>query len=160
MPTDAEIEARFWKELRSSPLLMIGLVGATDAHAQPMAAFFDGDHGPIWFFTSRENKLVEKLAQSHHAVANYVAKGHDLFATLHGHLGIENDPAVIDHFWNKDEAAWYKGGRNDPHLALLRLDTERAEIWLGGSTFGNAVRRLIGGDLKAAQAARTAKVVL
>jgi len=160
MTSEAEIEARFWKELRSSPILMIGLVGAPDAHAQPMHAFFDEDHGPIWFFTSRGNNLVARLGLSHHAVANYMAENHKLFATLHGQLNVEQDAGVIDHFWSREEAAWYKEGRDDPDLALLRLDATRAEIWLGGSKLGAAIERLIGRDLKAVQAERTARVIL
>lgn len=160
MTSEADIEARFWKELRSSPVLMIGLVGASEAHAQPMHAFFDDDHGPIWFFTSRGNNLVAKLTQSHHAVANFMAKNHAVFATIHGQLNIESDPAVIDHFWSREEAAWYKEGRDDPDITLLRLDASRAEIWLGGSKLGAAIERLVGRDLKAAQAERTARVVL
>lgn len=160
MSSDAEIEARFWKELKSNPVLMIGLVGASDAHAQPMTAFFDGDHGPIWFFTSRDSNLVAKLGQSHHAIANYVAKGHDLFASVHGHLALENNPAVIDHFWNSHIAAWYEGGRNDPRLALLRLDTSHAEIWLNASSIAAAVKRLLGRDPQSDYAGKVAEVSL
>jgi general stress protein 26 len=160
MLSEADIEARFWKELRANPTLMIGLVGAADAHAQPMRAFLDGDHPPIWFFTARGNNLVTKLAQSHHAIANYVAKGHEVFASIHGRLSIDNDPATIDRFWNDDEARWYEGGRDDPSVTLLRLDADKAEIWLPETGFGGAITRLLGRDPKQAQAERTAEVRL
>lgn len=160
MSSDAEIEGRFWKELKSNPVLMIGLVGASEAHAQPMTAFFDGDQGPIWFFTARDNNLVAKLSQSHHAIANYVAKGHDLFASVHGRLTIENDPAVIDRFWNSHVAAWYEGGRQDPKLALLRLDTDHAEIWLNASSVATAVKAMLGRDPKADYKDKVAEVSL
>jgi len=160
MADDAEIEAKFWSELKSNPVLMIGLVGAQDAHAQPMTAFFEGEHGPIWFFTTRDNGLVEKLTQSHHAIANYVAKGHGLFATLHGRLTIDNDRATIDRLWNPHIAAWYEQGKDDPKLALLRLDPENAEIWLNGSSFGAAIKRLIGRDPKEDYKGKVAEVSL
>ena len=160
MATDTEIEAQFWTELKRTPTVMIGLVGAHDAHGQPMTAFFDDDHGPVWFFTTKDNGLVEKLAESHHAIANFVAKDHALFASVHGRLSVDNNPATIDHFWNSHIAAWYEGGRTDPKLALLRLDTERAEIWLNGSSFGAAIKRLFGQDPKAAYADNVAEVTL
>jgi general stress protein 26 len=31
--------------------------------------------------------------------------------------------------WSPSVAAWYKGGKNDPNLKLLRFDTENATIW-------------------------------
>jgi general stress protein 26 len=160
MANEAEIEARFWKELKSSPVVMIGLVGAQDAHAQPMTAFFEGEHGPIWFFTAKDNGLVAKLAQSHHAVANFVGKGHDLFATLHGHLSIDQDRATIDRLWNPIIAAWYEQGKDDPKLALLRLDANRAEIWLNGSSFGAAIKSFFGRDPKADYKDKVAEVTL
>jgi len=160
MASDAEIEARFWKELKASPVIILGLDGARDGHGVPMTAFFEEDHGPLWFFTSRSSGLVQALGQSHRAMAHYVAKGHDLFATVHGNLGIEQNAAVIDKLWNNHVAAWYPGGRDDPDLVVLRLDTEHAMIWLNASSLGAAVKRLLGRDPRADYAENMAEVRL
>ena len=40
--------------------------------------------------------------------------------------------AGISAGWNGLVAAWFEGGKDDPKLALLRLDAERAEIWWTG----------------------------
>ena len=45
-------------------------------------------------------------------------------------------------------AAWYEGGKDDPKLALLRLDAEDAEIWLNGSSMLAGVKMLLGVDPK------------
>jgi len=148
MPSDAEIEAKFWKELKSSPFMMLGLNGSSDALGQPMTAQTEGDHGPIWFFTTKTNTLVEALSESHEAIATYTSKRHDLFASVHGRLTVDNDDATIDRLWNPHVEAWYEQGRNDPKLALLRLDTQSAQLWLGGSSIGAAIMRLIGHDPK------------
>ena len=55
-------------------------------------------------------------------------------ATVHGRLSIDNDRATIDKLWNRYVAAWFEGGKDDPKLALLRLDAERAEIWVDASS--------------------------
>lgn len=160
MTSDADIEAKFWKELKSAPVIILGLDGARDGHGQPMMAFFDDDHGPLWFFTSRDNGLVSALGQSHRAMAHYVAKGHDLFATIHGDLEIDNDRATIDRLWNPMIEAWYPGGKSDPSLVLLRLDTEKAQIWLNGSSLGAAVKRLFGKDPRKDYEGKVAEVAL
>ncbi len=41
--------------------MMIGLDGVEDGHARPMTANLDGEHGPIWFFTTNDNSLVRRL---------------------------------------------------------------------------------------------------
>lgn len=160
MASDAEIEARFWKDLKASPFLMLGLDGARDGHAQPMTAFFEGEKGPLWFFTSHGNSLVTALGQAHRAMAHYVSKGHDLFATIHGDLRLDTDQATIDRLWNSHIAAWYPQGRQDPDITLLRLDTETAQIWLNASSFGAAVKRLFGSDPREDYAGNVAEVAL
>lgn len=149
MPSDADIEAKFWKELKASPFVMLGLNGSEEAHGQPMTAQFEGEHGPIWFFTTKQNTLVEALSESHDAIANYVSKGHDLFAAVRGSLSVDNDEATKDRLWNPHVEAWFEGGRSDPKLALLRLDTTSAQLWLGGSSIGAAIMRMLGHDPKA-----------
>jgi general stress protein 26 len=161
MADDAQIEARFWKELRASPFVMLGLDGARDGHTQPMTAQIDGDDsGPIYFFTTNDNSLVAALGTSHRAIVTFTGKGHDLFASVHGDLSVDNDPATIDRLWNAHVEAWYEGGKSDPKLTLLRLDTERAMIWLGGSSIGAALTRLFGKDPKDSYKDKIAEVTL
>ena len=95
-----------------------------------MKAQFENDRSPIWFFASTDNELVKSLPRRTCAIATFASKGHDLFATLHGTLSLDNDPVTIDRFWNRYVAAWFEGGKDDPKLALLRLDADHAEIWL------------------------------
>jgi general stress protein 26 len=45
-------------------------------------------------------------------------------------------------------AAWYKDGKEDPKLALLRLDAENAEIWLDASSVVAGIKMLLGADPK------------
>lgn len=161
MADDAQIEARFWKELKASPFVMLGLDGARDGHTQPMTAQIEGDEGgPVWFFTTKDNGLVKALASSDRAIATFTGKGHDLFASIHGSIAVDNDPATIDRLWNPHVEAWYEGGKRDPKLCLLRFDTERAQIWLGGSSIGAALTRLLGKDPKADYKDKVAEVTL
>ena len=96
MPTPHELEAKFWKALKSDMTMMLGLDGVEDGHARPMTAQVEADRGPIWFFTARDNALVQNLANGDRAIATFTSKGHDLFATIHGSVGLDNDRAVID----------------------------------------------------------------
>lgn len=161
MPEPAELEAKFWKELKSDMTMMLGLANVDEAHTRPMTAQIEGDEsGPIWFFTATDNHIVEQLDRSDRAVATFVSKGHDLFATVHGSLRIDNDRAVIDRLWNRFIAAWYQGGKDDPKLALLRLDPDRGEIWLNGSSLLAGVKMLLGTDPKEEYKDNVAKVDL
>ena len=73
---------------------MLGLDGVEDGHARPMTAQFEKDPSPIWFFASTDNELVKSLPRGVRAIATFASKGHDLYATLHGKLSLDNDRAT------------------------------------------------------------------
>ena len=133
---EVELKRLFWKELQGSPFMMLGLQGVEDSRTRPMTAQVDvpeggdkDDGGPIYFFGAKSETLVTAMGQTHNAVATYASKGHDLFAHVHGQLVLDHDPAVLDRLWNPIIASWYKDGRDDPDLALIRFDTDSANIW-------------------------------
>ena len=55
---------------------------------------------------------------------------------------------MVEKLWNPFVAAWFQGGKDDPKLALLRLDAEHAEVWLNGSSLVAGVKMLFGVDPK------------
>jgi general stress protein 26 len=148
MATSQELERKFWKALESDMTMMLGLDGVEDGHVRPMTAQFEGEKGPIWFFAGKDNVLVQKLGGGSRAIATFTSKGHDLFASVKGNLTLDNDRSVIDRLWNKYVAAWYEGGKDDPNLALVRLDAETAEIWESGSSIIAGIKTLFGSDPK------------
>ncbi len=161
MPTSAEIEEKFGRALESDRTMMLGLNGANDVHLVPMTAQFEDDRSPLWFFTAKETEIARALAKgAGPATATFAAKGHDLFATLHGPLRLDNDPAMIEKFWNRYVAAWFEGGKDDPKLALLRFDGERAEIWLDELSLIAGLKLLLGADPKEEYKDKVAEVGL
>ena len=149
---EIELKKLFWKELQGSPFVMLGLQGVEDSRTRPMTAQVDvpedgdkDDGGRLYFFGSKTETLVTAMGQSHKAVATYASKGHDLFAHIHGQLVLDQDRAVIDRLWNPFIASWYKDGKDDPDLALIRFDTSEANIWKAetGSTLKAAAMKAL-----------------
>ena len=90
----------------------------------------------------------------------FASKGHGLFAAVHGGLRLDNDRAAIDRLWSPFVAAWFEKGKDDPKLALMRLDPERAEIWLDGSSVVAGIKMLLGADPKKEYKENVAEVSL
>ncbi len=121
----AEIRDAMWKAMAASPYVMLSANGERQ-HAEPMYAVLDEDaDSEFWFYTKRDNRAAGGGA----ATVQFIAKGHDLFASLRGTLTEETDPAVIDRYWSTQVEAWYEQGRQDPSLLMLRFDLADAEIW-------------------------------
>lgn len=155
MASETEIKEKFWKSLKSDMTMFLGLAEGEDGHARPMTAQLDDDgfqgglyQGPIWFFTSRSSDLYQQISSGGRAMAHFTSKGHDIWATVHGNLSQSTDRDVIDRLWNRFVAAWYEGGKDDPELALIRLDPENAEIWIDASSMVAGVKMLLGMDPK------------
>ncbi|HVM37325.1 MAG TPA: pyridoxamine 5'-phosphate oxidase family protein [Sphingomicrobium sp.] len=154
--TPAEREARlrksFWEALDDSPFMMLGLQGVEDSRTRPMTAQVDNpdaeDGGTIYFFGARSESLVQAIGGGHRAVATYVSKDHKVFAHVHGKLVLVDDREIIDRLWNPMIASWYKDGRDDPELALIRFDADQADVWeaQAGTTIKAAVLRMLGRD--------------
>lgn len=162
MSTPAELEASLWSALKSNGTVMLGLLGAADGHTRPMTAQVENDKSPIWFFASKDHALVKSLSAGSRAIVTYTSKGHDLYACIHGSLKLDNDRAVIDRLWGPQVAAWYEKGKDDPKLALLRLDAENAEIWqhATASSLMAGIQSLLGVDPKQSMKDDIAKVSL
>lgn len=162
MPTPQELTQAFWTALRSDMTVMVGVAGE-NGHMRPLTAQLDGDdnHGPVWFFTARDTDLVKALGgRPQEGTLAFAAKGHDLFACVHGSLSVDNDRAVIDRLWNTFVAAWYEGGKDDPKLALVRFDPRHAEIWENGSSLWAGIKIMLGADPKQDYRDKVAKVAM
>lgn len=93
-------------------------------------------------------------------MAAYSAKGHDLFATIHGTIEIDMDREMIEKLWNPFVAAWFEEGKDDPELALLRFEATRGEIWLNENSLIAGVKMLLGADPKEEYQDKVAKIAM
>jgi general stress protein 26 len=166
MTDQADIKAKFWKALKSDRTMFLGLAEGDDGHARPMTAQLDDEHqsgddyrGPIWFFTSTENALYQQIGTDARAMAHFVSKDHDVWATVHGNLSTSQDRATIDRLWNRFVAAWYDG-KDDPKIALIKLDAEEAQIWIDASSIVAGIKMFLGIDPKEDYKDKVAEVQL
>jgi general stress protein 26 len=150
MTDNRDLEAKFWKALKSDRTLMLGIAGVDDGLGQPMTAMVEEDGGrhTVWIFTARETEFARSVGPRARTVANFASKDHDLFAAIEGELFVDMDRAAIDRLWSPFVAAWYPGGKDDPSLLLLRFELEHAQIWLNENSLFAGVKLLLGRDPK------------
>jgi general stress protein 26 len=154
MSDRAEIKQTLWRKMADSPYVMVGLEG-DGRHSEPLTAQLDPDQvDTLWFFVGKDNRA----AAGGHAMAQFVSKGHDFFACLSGTIRQDNNPAMIDKLWNKQVEAWFEGGKQDPNLALIRLDIDSAELWETDISMTGRLKMLFGGTIKASESSSHAVV--
>lgn len=140
----AKLKKDLWSKLAASPFVMAGLTGSGE-HSVPLTAQLDEDQvDTLFFFVGKDNRL----AKGGPAMIQFVSKGHDYFACLAGTASIDNDFAQIDKLWNPQVEAWFPGGKDDPNLALLRIDLDSAELWETDMSLSGKLKMLFGGKVK------------
>jgi general stress protein 26 len=149
-----DIKRTLWKKMAASPFVMVGLADGS-AHSEPLTAQLDEDQvDTLFFFTGKDNRL----AAGGKVMAQFVSKGHDFFACLSGTIARDNDFALIDKLWSKQVEAWFPGGKNDPNLALLRLDIASAELWEADMSLTGKVKMLFGAKINPSEEGSHARV--
>lgn len=153
MADTVELKKHFWSKLASSSFLMVGLQDGQ--HSEPLTAQLDEDQvDTIFFFIGKDNRM----AKGGPAMLQFVSKGHDFFACLAGTARIDNDFGMIDKLWNNQVEAWFPGGKQDPNLALLRVDIDDAEMWETDMSVTGKLKMLFGGKIKSDETGSHAKV--
>jgi general stress protein 26 len=138
-----ELKAKFWRAIANSPLVMLQLDNDQNS-AAPMTALLDKDaHSAIWFFTGRNGRF----AAMGPATATYQSKGHDLFCRFSGVLSEETDRGRLEKQWSTLVKAWFPGGKDDPDLLMMRMDSANASIWAGELGVFNTARMMLGLDV-------------
>ena len=111
--------------------------------------------GTIWFFTSMSGEKIADIAADPRVNLAYADERDGVYVSIDGTASIITDRARINELWIEAiDSLYFKGGKDDPDLVLIRIDTEWAECWTAAETvIGRAFRfikaRLTGdiGDL-------------
>lgn len=141
---DEELKQKFWLALADSPFVFL------ERKAQPgdavvMTAKLDKDaNSAIWFFTKRDHHL----AQMGPSFCTFASKDHKIFARFEGVLSEETSRERLDKEWDRQTAAWYDQGKDDPNLLMLRMDLGDAEIWDSDLGFYDNTKMMLGGDVR------------
>lgn len=132
MATDAQRESveKLGALIRGIPVAMLTTVEPDGSlHSRPMATQdFDFD-GQLWFFTGADTAKVHEIDRDHHVNLTYAAPSDNLYIAVSGMARLVRDPVKAKELWSPIHRAWFPEGLDDPNLALLRVDVEKAEYW-------------------------------
>jgi general stress protein 26 len=85
--------------------------------------------GNMWFFTSDEADFTHDLARHPEVNVSFSSPDEHLYLSVTGQAYMVRDRAKARELWNPLARAWYPGGLDDPHLALIRVKIQTAEYW-------------------------------
>lgn len=124
--------AELIKGIRICMLSTIGENGF--ALSRPMATQDVEFNGTVWFLTRGTSGKVENIAHDQRVTLDYADPGDSKYVTLRGRASVGRDQAKIDELWNPMYKAWFPNGKEDPEIAVLKVDIAEGEYWEANSS--------------------------
>lgn len=103
-------------------------------HSRPMATQeveFDGD---LWFFTGAHSPKVFESEQHRQVNVAFSNPEKNTYISASGTAALVRDKAKIEQLWKPVYKTFFPKGLEDPELALLKINVEKAEYWDSPST--------------------------
>jgi len=101
-----------------------------DLHSRPMSVNGEIDpDGDLWFFTYGSSHKVVEIEKTPKVNASFANPGDYRFVSISGTAELVRDRAKIEELWKPQFKAWFPNGTDEPDIALLRINVEKAEFW-------------------------------
>jgi general stress protein 26 len=97
--------------------------------SRPMATQEAEFDGVLWFFTRAGAPKVGEVERDERVCVSYASPDDQRYVSVSGRAELVRDPAKVKELWGPAYKAWFPKGLDDPELALLRVEPERAEYW-------------------------------
>ena len=112
-----------------------------DLHSRPMSSNGDIDpNGDIWFFTNASSHKVSEIVKLPKVNISFADPDDQRYVSVSGTAQLVRDQNKIEELWKPEFKIWFPKGKDDPEIALLRINLEKAEYWDSpSSTIGYAL---------------------
>ena len=124
----SEATEKMWGMIKSIGFAMLTTEDGGELRARPMYAAQDGFYGDLWFFTKASSHKVQEAAGQKVGVT-YADPGKQDYVSLSGQATIIQDKATIAAHWSESMRTWFPSGKDDPDIALMRVEVKSAEYW-------------------------------
>jgi len=102
---------------------------------------FDGD---VWFATGLDSEKVREIEADPQVNIAFASKDNGTYISIAGAASVVRDRAEIERRWKPGMGVFFKDGKDDPNVCLIRVEAESAEYWDGpGTLAGKALYFLL-----------------
>jgi len=124
-----EQATKLWEMIKSIKFAMMTTEDGDLLRARPMAASQSTFDGTLWFFTKASSHKVDEVQSQHRIGVTYADPKLANYVSMSGTGTLVQDRATIDAHWSDILTTWFPKGKDDPDVALLRIDVSQAEYW-------------------------------
>lgn len=85
--------------------------------------------GTLWFFTGLSSAKVDEVQREQQVNVSYADPKSQVYVSVSGLAKISRDRTKMEELWSPLHKAWFPKGLEDPDLALLQVEVDKAEYW-------------------------------
>ena len=120
---------KLWSMIKDIKVGMLVSSDDKDLRARPMHISQDEFDGTLYFFTKRRSDKVSEIKKDHDVCVAFSSPDDDSYVSCSGVANVIRDQDLINDMWNPFVAAWFPEGKEDPNVALIKINVYMAEIW-------------------------------
>ena len=124
-----EATQKMWAMMKDISFAMLTTEDDDNLRARPMVAAQSDFDGVLWFFTRASSHKVGEVQQDQRVGVTYSDPSKQDYVSLSGKARLVRDKASIDAHWGESMRTWFPKGKDDPDIALLKVDVTMAEYW-------------------------------
>ncbi|MFV8268313.1 pyridoxamine 5'-phosphate oxidase family protein [Flavobacterium sp. GT2N3] len=99
------------------------------ATTRPMAAVKVSEEGNIWFFSEKDSDKNKEIEQNTAVQLFFAHSGIGSYMVVNGEAEITTDREMIEKLWTPVVNIWFKEGKSDPNVSLIKVIPSSAYYW-------------------------------
>lgn len=99
------------------------------ATCTPMTAINVCDQGNIWFFSEKTSEKNKAIAADKQVQLFFSHPGKNSYLVVNGEAEIILDKAKIEELWTPVAKIWFKEGKDDPTISVIKVKPNSAYYW-------------------------------
>ena len=107
---------------------------------RPMSAIKVCDQGNIWFFSEKDSEKNKSIEANKNVQLFFSHPGKSSYLVVNGVAEIILDKTKIEELWTAEDKIWFKGGKEDPNISIIKVNPTNAYYW---DTDGNQMINFI-----------------
>ncbi len=96
---------------------------------RPMSVQEVDDSGNIWFLSGKDSTKNMEIKDDDKVQLLFSGSSHSDFLSVYGNATILYDKDKIKELWEPIVKAWFKEGKDDPHISVIKVAPEEGYYW-------------------------------
>ena len=97
--------------------------------SRPMSTQEVDENGSLWFFSGLDSEKNKEIGEDKNVQLFFSNPAKSSFLVVNGEAEIVLDRSKIDELWSATVEIWFKGGKDDPNVSLIKVNTKSAYYW-------------------------------